>query len=537
MDSLADLKAEEARAAVVERIRRSGLPSDDVLTGFCRTAGAVFGTPIAFFSLVTSKEILFIGREGLRVSRMPREPGLCLAAIGEGTCRNLRDASQELGCAHNRLVENEPGIRFYAGVPIRVDGYSVGTIAVADTAPRRATEREIAALAELARLAATELARNLSSADDAIERLRRAMHDEVGCWLSYGLSHEYTNALTGAMALCETLERSPPTTAPALLIKLEEAHSRMAELTRSFIEFQEGVPHSAAPLPINHVVDTAATLMQYVLGRNVEVTVELNRTQSGVQVEARGLHFPLALLLVRARNAMEGSGTLAIATEILSLADGLQTDLVDLPAGDYVTIAVNDTGRAPAAAEVQALSGWLELPVNPESDAIRLWFVQDAVSRLGGQLDLAPGPGGGSSLTVYLPMLAPVPRERSHETKHLLVVEDAAILAEALQSALSRSGYRVTISSRGDEAFTSLPDAAGIDLLIADVLLPGMSGIDLARRLRETNPGLPVVLISGQTEQSNFEPDEMLIGAVFLQKPFSMEVLLRAVTGLLGSRD
>src|SRR2546421_10797933 len=173
MDSLADLRTEEARSAVVERIRRSGLPADAVLTAFCRTAAAMFQAPIAFFSLVTAQEILFIGREGLGLLRAPREPGLCLATIKEASFRIIADARRELGGAHNRMVESEPGIRFYAGVPIRVDGFAIGTLAVADPMPRLAGEKEIAALAELAVLAATELQRNLRTADDTVERPRR----------------------------------------------------------------------------------------------------------------------------------------------------------------------------------------------------------------------------------------------------------------------------------------------------------------------------------------------------------------------------
>lgn len=538
MKSLDHRSTEEARAAIAERISRSGLPAETVLMGYCRTAAALFGTPIAFLSLVTAQEILFVGREGLPVLRMPREPGLCSVTIREGAWHVLADARAELRGDHNRLVESEPGIRFYAGVPIRVNGFAVGAIAVADLEPRHAGEKEVAALAELGRLAATELERNLRSTDDAVERLRCAKKDEVKSWLSYGLSHEYTNALTGAMALCETMEAATPSNSQGLLAKLERIHSRMAELTQRFRDFQGGIPQSSLPLSPNQVVDGAATLLHYVLGENIELAIDLDRALNQVEAETQGLDFPLALLLMRARNAMEGTGTLKLITALLPLPKGLETEFVDLPPGDYVAITIKDTGKQPAAEEIQGLTGWLELPANPESEAIAVWLAQDAVYRMGGQLDLAAGTGTGSSLTIFLPVVSAPPDERLRaDAVHLLVVEDAAILGQALQSALERAGYRVALAKRGDAALRSFLEAKSIHLLIADVLLPGMSGIELARRLRESNPQLPVVLISGQTNQSQFGPDELPRGTVFLQKPFSMEVLLRAISGLLGSKD
>ena len=538
MSAIADPTKEEARAAIVERIRRSGLPSEAVLAGYCRTAAALFRAPIAFFSLVATRNIFFVSQKGLPTASAPRDPGLCSTTIMQTAPLLIADARAELEDTRNGLVDREPGIRFYAGAPIRVDGFGVGAIAVADPNPRSASPQELSTLEELGRLAGAELEQNLRSAEDAVERLRRAKREEVKSWFSYGLSHEYTNALTGAMALCETLERSPPSMAPALLIKLQEAHTRMAQLTRTFILFQEGAPRSAAPLDVNSLVDSVATLMQYVVNENIEFTVDLNRSLTGVEAETRGIDFPVALLLVRARNAMEGNGALTVATGLRALARGWQTDFVDLPPGDYVTIAITDTGRPPTHKELDGLSGSLDLALVTDSEATNLWLAQDFVNRIGGQIDLTTGSRGATSLTVYLPVLKPVPQNRFQEARtHLLVVEDAGLLAEALQSALSRAGYRVSIASRGDEAFRGYPDATVVDLLIADVLVPGMNGIDLARRLRETNPDLPVILISGQTDCSHFEPDELLRGALFLQKPFSMEALLLAVNQLLGSGD
>ena len=398
---------------MVERIRRSGLPGEGMLAGYCRAAAAIFGARISFFSLVTAREILFVAGQGIPVRRAPREPGLCSSTIQAGSCRIVADIRSELGNVPNRFVDNEPAIRFYAAAPIHVHGFAVGTIAAADPEPRQATEQEGAALAELARLAATDLERNLGADGDAVEHMRRAKTDEVLGWLSYGLSREFVRGLAAAMALHEALQKASPGTAPALMSRLDEAHARMAALTRTFRMFQEGVPSKKSVLNVNQVVDGTARLMRYVLGEHIRLSVDLGASLTEAQVEVGRLEFPLALVLMHARNAMEGAGPLGIRTGLVAIEGGVQTDLVELTPGDYATITVTDKGRTPNAAETQALSGWLEVPLDPESGATGLWLAQESVNRLGGQLDLAPRPEGGNTLILYLPVLAPASRERS----------------------------------------------------------------------------------------------------------------------------
>ncbi len=524
---------EENRRILVERVWRSGLPSEALLSGYCRSAAAIFGAPIAFMSLVRSDDVQFVGRIGVRLLSTPREVGLCSSAIRSTDCYVVRDARRELRGIPNQLVDGEPGIRFYAAAPLRPEGLPIGTLAVADSSPRTPEDRELHALSELAQLLTAAIQQNLNSASDVIERLRDAKRQEVRSWFAYGLSHEYANAITGSMALEETLQTLLPTTASPLLSKLHSTHLRMANLTRDFIRFHEGVSHSAPQLSLNQLTDAAATLISYVVNEQIELSVDLDASLNAVPIETRGLEFPLALVVVRGRDAMEGRGSLSIATRLVHLTEEKQTDYLDVPGGDYATITVTDHGSPPGILERRALAGSLSPEDATSPDANALWLAQEALRNLGGQIDLDTAEDGSNSITFFVPLLGPVPHRHGRRKFRLLLVEDASILVQALQSALSRAGYDVTVATRAEQALRVVPDLQEIDLLIADVLVPGMNGVDLARQLRASKPDLPVILISGQTDRSHFEPGELEHAAVFLQKPFSMEVLLNAVERLL----
>jgi CheY-like chemotaxis protein len=240
---------------------------------------------------------------------------------------------------------------------------------------------------------------------------------------------------------------------------------------------------------------------------------------------------------------MPRGGVLTIRTSVIEVGEGGDPELPELTAGPYLVLAVEDTGVGmDVATQRQIFEPFFSTKPEQRGSGLGLATVYGIVRQCEGTITVRSEVGQGSTFTVYLPRVAEQPapnvvRDAVHPAPlgkaSVLLVEDAAPVAAVLREVLERAGYRVTLARDGDQARLWLRSADAIDLLIADLILPGCSGIDVAREARERWPDIGILVISGHARDID-DDDLVTLRADFMAKPFTPEAMLERVNGLLA---
>jgi CheY-like chemotaxis protein len=247
-------------------------------------------------------------------------------------------------------------------------------------------------------------------------------------------------------------------------------------------------------------------------------------------------------LVVNARDAMPDGGRLTIATANEQITDFDSRASPELPPGHYVMLTVRDTGTGIDAATLPSIfEPFFTTKERGRGLGLGLATVYGIVKQCEGHIDVESAPGRGTTVRVYLPMAraesgtsGPGVPSASRASRIILLVEDEEPVRLFAKTALEEQGYRVLEAGHGWEALMRLSEFDGaINLVIADVMMPEMGGSELARRLAVERPGLPILFLSGYTD------DEMTLRGLgppsaFVQKPFTPDVLARRVREMLG---
>ncbi|MGE3275667.1 MAG: PAS domain S-box protein [Vicinamibacterales bacterium] len=377
------------------------------------------------------------------------------------------------------------------------------------------------------------------------EQFRQAHRMEAVGRLAGGVAHDFNNLLTAITGFAALTLGELPTDSPhrGHIEQIRKAADRAASLTRQLLAFSRRQVLQARPVDLNQSITELAKMLQRLIGEDVQLELHLAAFPATVLVDPTQIEQVLMNLAVNARDAMPRGGTLAITTATLHVpgrqggGDG-GAPLPSLQPGDYVRITVRDTGTG-MSAEVQAriFEPFFTTKPTGTGTGLGLATVHGIVSQSGGHVTVDSRPGAGTLFTIYLPAIQATQREEEpaarsvgggHET--LLLVEDDDGVRELARSVLERTGYRVLEAPNGVQALERFElQVSRIDLLLTDIVMPGMSGIELAREFESLAPGLRVLFMSGY-------PDEALarhgLGSEplsFLQKPFSPDGLLGAV--------
>jgi CheY-like chemotaxis protein len=286
--------------------------------------------------------------------------------------------------------------------------------------------------------------------------------------------------------------------------------------------------------------------MQAMLGRLIgaDVTIVLRLRPELAPVKAdRGQMEQIVLnLVVNARDAMPGGGTLTIETANVDLDAAAAKTQLSVEAGPHVALTVTDTGTG-MTPEVQARLFEPFFTTKPvgKGTGLGLATVHGIVMRSGGSVSVSSAVDRGTSFTVYFPradagerVVEPPPAWPRAATQTVLVVEDAGPLRAIARRLLQRQGYTVLVAANADEAVQLFERHATIDVLLTDVVMPGASGPELTRRLVEQRPALKVIYMSGYTETAIDQHGILNPGIAFLQKPFTSETLGRKIREVLG---
>jgi CheY-like chemotaxis protein len=272
--------------------------------------------------------------------------------------------------------------------------------------------------------------------------------------------------------------------------------------------------------------------------------VTAGTTVGPVRVDPGQLEQVLVNLAINARDAMPAGGTLTIGTDRVVL-DGGRAEELTVDPGDYVLVTVTDTGcgmTADVAARV--FEPFFTTKDPGEGTGLGLSSVYGIVTRAGGQVRVDSRPGVGTTFELYLPSTAEPaaaigtavePQRLTGGSETILLVEDESAVRRLTERILTSTGYRVLVGVDGEDALDVARDHADIDLLVTDVIMPGMNGQQLADRVTDLRPGLPVIFTSAYTRGVlKHTGDDRTVA--FLDKPFTAADLTEKIRAVLDSR-
>ena len=390
----------------------------------------------------------------------------------------------------------------------------------------------------------TRLERLQHELDSVNAQLRHAQRLTNVARLAAGVAHDFNNLLTVINGCCQLLLHALPEddARRQLLEPIEQAGTRGAELAKRLLSFSRPAAPSRAPLSLNRVVSDLQPMLAALLGERVQVALNLEPSLWGVRADAAELSQVLMNLVTNARDAMPEGGTIVIRTANLDRLHGGSSP----PGGAFVELVVRDAGCG-MTEEVRAkiFDPFFTTKSDGEGTGLGLATVRRIVAELGGDIDVETAPGRGTTMRMRLPRADGAEPGAPYEARQsaapasgfetVLVVEDEAAVRRVIAAFLRSAGYRVLEAADPESAQTHCQRERGsIDLLVSDVVLPGLSGPTMAEGLREQQPGLKTLFISGYPAEAISQTGAMSAPA-FLPKPFSREALLQYVRRALAS--
>ncbi len=418
----------------------------------------------------------------------------------------------------------------------RRDGTAVEVEAT--VSPVRGEHGEVASIVQVHRDVSTE--RRLEARMQEIARL-----EAVG-QLAGGIAHDFNNLMTAVRGYADLVVLNAEeldVQSRVDLGQIIQAADRAAGLTRQLLAFGRRQILEPRVLDVADVIADIVPMLRRLIGEHIEIAVSAVRGWARVRADPSQLDQVLVNLAVNARDAMPEGGILAIDARQVDVDPTFVGAHPEAVAGQYVGLSVSDTGVGmDEATRARIFEPFFTTKEPGRGTGMGLATVYGIVRQSGGWVDVYSEPGHGSSFKVYLPLVeepATVaatlagPDASGNET--ILLVEDDDAVRTFATRALSSLGYAILAAGDGPSAI-DLIEGRDVDLLVSDVVMPGMSGRELAERLQAARPGLPVLFVSGFAEnhfgRSGILPED----AGFLPKPFSTDALARAVRRILDGR-
>ena len=376
------------------------------------------------------------------------------------------------------------------------------------------------------------------------EQLRHAQKMEAIGRLSGGIAHDFNNLLTAIRGyselLLKELKGSP------LRADVEEifnAAERAATLTGQLLAFSRRQILTPEIVVLNQRVTDMSRMLDRLIGEHIAIDLRLASDLWTVRADAAQLEQVLVNLALNARDAMPQGGSLAIETANREVK-AAEAQALEITPGPYVELRVRDTGIGiPPEVQGRIFEPFFTTKPKGAGTGLGLSMVYGFVKQSGGAISVTSVPGKGTTFSLLLPrtvastdrtptpkQLAPQP-ERGSGT--ILIAEDERALRRLTATVLAQAGYRSLEASDGQQALDMFTvHARQIVMVVTDVVMPRMGGIELAERLRKTHPDLPILFVTGYVDQSEALLDSTG-GAPVLLKPFSPEALLRSVASVL----
>jgi PAS domain S-box-containing protein len=361
--------------------------------------------------------------------------------------------------------------------------------------------------------------------------------------LAGGVAHDFNNLLTVISGygevLLQALAADESLNEPAKAIM--EACARAASLTRQLLVFSRQRVSETKIVDLNAIVSDAEKMLRRVIGEDIHFTVSLDPTIGSVKAEPAQLNQVLMNLVVNARDAMPKGGQLTIETRSVLGSGSMQPS--DTPPEQFVLLTVADTGIGiPPETVGRIFEPFFTTKGLGKGTGLGLAVVHGIVEQSGGRIEVATQPGVGTTFQIFLPSagesLSTVEHREStassNGTETILLVEDDNTVRELAVFSLVSQGYRIVTANDGLDALRTVEDYPNrIDMLLTDVVMPNLDGIDLANIVRVRYPDIKILFMSGYSGESFSERSGLREDTFLLQKPYTPTSLVRKVREVL----
>ncbi len=378
------------------------------------------------------------------------------------------------------------------------------------------------------------------------EQLATARRMEAVGRLAGGIAHDFNNILTVINGYADlALSRLPPEDPlRGSIAEIRNAGERAASLTRQLLAFSRRQMVSPEQLDLNALIAEARSLLERLLGEKIRLETVLAEDVGWVRADPSQMHQILLNLATNARDAMPDGGVLTVSTANAEISEEEAAQWPEASPGSFLRLTVADTG---VGMDSETLTHLFEpfFTTKPQGQGTGLGLatVYGIVRQSGGWIDVQSVPGAGSTFTVYLPRVEPPAPEKgaavdkavSAAHRVVLVVEDQPEVRHFAATVLRSAGYQVLEAASGEQALALCGAHGGkVDAVLTDIVMPGMSGRDLAALLAARHPGVKIVFMSGHAGDPDVRRSLIESGDAFLVKPFSPAELVAKLRQAAG---
>jgi len=381
------------------------------------------------------------------------------------------------------------------------------------------------------------------------QQLRQSQKLEAIGQLAGGVAHDFNNLLTAIIGFSDLLLRQVDADA-RIRTEIEEINSagkRAAALTSQLLAFSRRQVLQPVLLDLNDVVVNIEKMLRRLIGEDIDIVTVAEARHGWIKIDPGQTEQILMNLALNARDAMPNGGKLTIETSSVELDETYTRTHPEVVPGRYVLLAVSDTGFGiDTETQLHIFEPFFTTKDQGKGTGLGLSTVYGIVKQSGGHIWVYSEPGHGATFKVYLPrvdaagdsQIAPSDAPKSLQgSERVLLVEDDEAVRTLARLVLEEHGYTVFSAENGPRAIEAFGSLAGtIDLVITDVIMPQMSGAELAKLLREMHSDLSVLYVSGYTEEATIHRGVLDEGVEFLQKPFTPQALARKVREVIEKK-
>jgi PAS domain S-box-containing protein len=381
------------------------------------------------------------------------------------------------------------------------------------------------------------------------ERFLQSQKMEAVGRLAGGVVHDFNNMLMVIQGFSDIITKSLPTDDKRQMYvgEIRKATERAASLTQQLLTFSRKQDSHNEVLSLKTVIADAEAMLKGLIGEAIQLVVSTGPLTPDVKADRGHLVQVLMNLAVNARDAMPKGGTLAIRTSLM-IIDETSPAQPDVEQGEYAVLTVSDSGSG-ISPEVHAhlFEPFFTTKEEGKGTGLGLATVYGIVKQSGGHIWCLSRQGRGTTFSIYLPRtkeegrkpgIADAAPEHYRGSETVLLVEDEESVRQIVRTVLEQNGYTVLECRNGAEALeTFAQDPEGVDLLIADMVLPGMSGMEIAEAINRKRPGIGIIVMSGYGDREAGLLGGLSTPGLFIQKPFRPETLLRNVRMVLNREE
>jgi nitrogen-specific signal transduction histidine kinase len=379
---------------------------------------------------------------------------------------------------------------------------------------------------------------------DLEARLAQSQRMESIGLLAGGVAHDFNNLLTVILGNCELVLGDIPADSPqrADIEDIRNAADHAAALTRQLLAFSRRQVLQPKVLSLNTVVAEMMEMLRRIIGEDIDLVTELDSALASTRADPVEMGQVVMNLAVNARDAMPEGGRLSIKTENVDVLRDAAVDGDTIPPGSYVALSISDTGHGMDKDTMSRIfEPFFTTKHTGKGTGLGLSTVYGIIKQSGGYISVQSEPGRGATFRIYMPELREVAEETGEDTpvrtgagsETILLVEDEAALRTPMRRGLEKEGYTVIEAAGAREALEICETYDGeIHLMVTDLVMPGMDGLELGKRIAPLRPGTKVLYTSGYSEDV-IDREGVMEADDFLQKPYTPSALGQRIRQLL----